>query len=445
MNHEQTQRSISGYLRGELGAEQQRDFLAHTNACPRCSSELAIAARLHRELPQAAPYYAAVGVALPAALAARARASVAGQQWSRKPVGWLDWFFPGVQPNPLRLAVNVLGVFLLFAALALGAIALRNTFQPGPTRPGYQADFTYATQGLTATFTDTTVTADPLTYRWDFGDGGNSNLRTPSHTYTKAGVYTVSMAISGPHGNGNNQHAVQVGLSVAVTASPTSPSLLSATPFLPGPLNPTVTPILPPDTRTPPATDIPSLPGQPTPTLPNFNPPPSLLPRDTPLPLIQPTALLSQPSPTPMQLPNNQPSRTPAPQPSETPLLAASHTPLSEPTSTPQPQPSATLRPEPSATPLPQWSNTPRPEPSNTPEATYTPDCGFHCAPTSTPVPPTPEPSNTPVIVPSNTPQPTYTPQPTHTPHPGPTGTLEPQPTCTPHAGNDPDHNECSG
>ena len=39
------------------------------------------------------------------------------------------------------------------------------------------------------------------TYSWTFGDGGQSTLQNPLHTYTSAGVYTVSLTVNGPGGS----------------------------------------------------------------------------------------------------------------------------------------------------------------------------------------------------------------------------------------------------
>jgi hypothetical protein len=37
---------------------------------------------------------------------------------------------------------------------------------------------------------------DPLTYRWDFGDGATSTLQSPTHLYTAVGTFTATVIIS---------------------------------------------------------------------------------------------------------------------------------------------------------------------------------------------------------------------------------------------------------
>ena len=47
----------------------------------------------------------------------------------------------------------------------------------------------------------TNLSPDDITsYHWDFGDGGISTQRDPSHTYNTDGVYTVSLTVTGPLG-----------------------------------------------------------------------------------------------------------------------------------------------------------------------------------------------------------------------------------------------------
>ncbi|HII93819.1 MAG TPA: PKD domain-containing protein, partial [Methanosarcina sp.] len=47
---------------------------------------------------------------------------------------------------------------------------------------------------LNVKFTDTS-TGTPTTWKWDFGDGTSSIQQSPTHKYSKAGVYTVSLTV----------------------------------------------------------------------------------------------------------------------------------------------------------------------------------------------------------------------------------------------------------
>jgi len=66
------------------------------------------------------------------------------------------------------------------------------------------ADFTASPASgiapLTVVFTNTS-TGDYTTSLWDFGDGITSTLASPTHIYTAAGVYTVTLMVSGPGGS----------------------------------------------------------------------------------------------------------------------------------------------------------------------------------------------------------------------------------------------------
>lgn len=57
---------------------------------------------------------------------------------------------------------------------------------------------------FTNTTTDTlepfeVVEDQPTRYTWNFGDGNNSALESPAHTYEKDGVYTVTLTVENPH------------------------------------------------------------------------------------------------------------------------------------------------------------------------------------------------------------------------------------------------------
>jgi PKD repeat protein len=64
----------------------------------------------------------------------------------------------------------------------------------------FTADLTSGPVPLTVNFTDQS-TGDITSWSWDFGDGATSTEQNPSHTYTDAGTYTVSLAVTGPCGS----------------------------------------------------------------------------------------------------------------------------------------------------------------------------------------------------------------------------------------------------
>ena len=66
-----------------------------------------------------------------------------------------------------------------------------DTVYPGPVPCSAWAQ--QNVNGLTANFNGYFYGVPPMTYAWDFGDGNGSSLKNPSHTYSTAGTYTVSM------------------------------------------------------------------------------------------------------------------------------------------------------------------------------------------------------------------------------------------------------------
>ena len=60
------------------------------------------------------------------------------------------------------------------------------------------ASFNFTTTLLTASFTDASVSyGDSITaWSWDFGDGGRSAIKNPSHAYSVGGTYPVSLTAS---------------------------------------------------------------------------------------------------------------------------------------------------------------------------------------------------------------------------------------------------------
>jgi len=61
------------------------------------------------------------------------------------------------------------------------------------------ADPTSGVLPLTVWFTDKS-TGDITGWLWDFGDGKNSTEQNPAHSYIEEGLYTLTLAVSGPEG-----------------------------------------------------------------------------------------------------------------------------------------------------------------------------------------------------------------------------------------------------
>ena len=70
---------------------------------------------------------------------------------------------------------------------------------PAPPVSDFSGTPTSGATPLTVAFTDAT-TGDVDTWQWDFGDGTTSTLQNPSHEYTSAGQYTVSLTATGAAG-----------------------------------------------------------------------------------------------------------------------------------------------------------------------------------------------------------------------------------------------------
>jgi PKD repeat protein len=124
------------------------------------------------------------------------------------------------------------------------------TATPRPTAPPTSqpaapvAKFVAAQNGLTLSF-DNRSSGSGLTYSWNFGDGGTSKQKDPSHTYGGFGTYTVTLTVS--NSSGSDSVSKQFTFS-----QPTDPPTATPTD------NPTPTaPPTPLPTAPPPATDPP--------------------------------------------------------------------------------------------------------------------------------------------------------------------------------------------
>lgn len=62
--------------------------------------------------------------------------------------------------------------------------------------PADISSVTYTAAGLHVAFDATAAGGPALTFAWDFGDGGTSNVEDPVHTYALGGCYTVTLDVS---------------------------------------------------------------------------------------------------------------------------------------------------------------------------------------------------------------------------------------------------------
>jgi len=91
--------------------------------------------------------------------------------------------------------------------------------------PDFSVSPTSGKAPLTVAFTDES-TGTPTKWKWNFGDGSKSYLQNPTHKYSKAGVYTVSLTVKNTHGSNTvtkTDYVKVIAKPVAVfSASPTS-------------------------------------------------------------------------------------------------------------------------------------------------------------------------------------------------------------------------------
>ena len=72
------------------------------------------------------------------------------------------------------------------------------TLLPDPPIAAFTASPTSGLAPLVVTFTNQST--DYTASLWNYGDETTGTLQNPTHTYTTAGVYTVSLTVSGPGG-----------------------------------------------------------------------------------------------------------------------------------------------------------------------------------------------------------------------------------------------------
>lgn len=107
------------------------------------------------------------------------------------------------------------------------AVAAAGNSVPEPLGAEFAAQPAAGDYPLNVTFTDHSTGEGIVSYSWTFGDGSSSTGRNPAHTYTEAGVYTVSLTVSTAEQTDTETKSGYITVSTpkpvtAFTASPTT-------------------------------------------------------------------------------------------------------------------------------------------------------------------------------------------------------------------------------
>jgi len=173
------------------------DFTTYGTWVDICAPGTGILSSYHDHGDPQSDYVAAIdGTSMATPLAA----SVAALIWSQN----LSWSASQVE-NQLYASAENIDAYLSSAYIGKMGAGRINAFEAVNTgTPPPAADFsgspTSGCAALTVNFTDLS-SGDITSWDWDFGDGGSSTAQNPSHQYSSAGTYTVSLTVTGPGGS----------------------------------------------------------------------------------------------------------------------------------------------------------------------------------------------------------------------------------------------------
>jgi len=101
-------------------------------------------------------------------------------------------------PGSFTVSLTALGAGGIDTMTKAGLVSASQV-APGAPVANFSVDRTAGNTPLTVAFTDLS-TGDIASRSWNFGDGSSSTLQNPSHTYTTAGAFTVTLTVTGPGG-----------------------------------------------------------------------------------------------------------------------------------------------------------------------------------------------------------------------------------------------------
>jgi uncharacterized protein (TIGR02145 family) len=95
--------------------------------------------------------------------------------------------------------INLFLIIIISAAFILNSCKEEEEDKE-PPQTDFKANTTNILEGEIVNFTDLS-TNNPTFWSWDFGDGGTSLTKNPSHTYNEGGKYTVNLTASNTYGS----------------------------------------------------------------------------------------------------------------------------------------------------------------------------------------------------------------------------------------------------
>ena len=133
---------------------------------------------------------------------------------SGSPTSW-SWKFgdggTSTQKNPTH-SYSSAGSYNVTLTVSNGTSSNSMT-QTITVKPNLVANFNYSpvypTVGQEIQFNDNSQ-GSPISWSWDFGDGGNSTSKNPMHTYSRAGTFNVKLTIS----DGSNSNTANKSISI---------------------------------------------------------------------------------------------------------------------------------------------------------------------------------------------------------------------------------------
>ena len=108
------------------------------------------------------------------------------------------------EPSPLHLFQNAGSFSVVLLVTGPGGShstsVLITVDEPAPVSD-FSGTPTSGSVGMTVAFSDISTGGAANSWSWSFGDGASSTLQNPSHSYSIAGNYDVSLSVTGPGGS----------------------------------------------------------------------------------------------------------------------------------------------------------------------------------------------------------------------------------------------------